>query len=388
MKAAIVCKKDKCAGCMACVECCPKGAITIVDNIVSYNAEIDKTKCIECGICHRVCHINNPPLMKKPITWKQGWTHDTELRKHSSSGGAAAEIERAFIRSGGVVFSCKYAKGEFIFSLAENEEETKVFAGSKYVKSNPAGVYKRIQKYLDKGIKVLFVGLPCQIAAVRNYTSDNQLLMTADLICHGTPSPRLLHMFLNEHKVDTNLLKNLKFRTKGNCSVVGKDHRLVRSGIRDFYIKTFLESVDYTENCYSCPFAKFERVSDITLGDSWGSDLDRSQRDLGISLILCQTQQGIDLINKTSIQLYDVDIEKAIEINDQLRHPSVKPAIREKFLKGITGGKKFERVMFECYPKQYIKNIIKMILMDLHFIQERERSGIIFSLIAELNTDE
>lgn len=42
-----------CRGCMlhACVDSCPKGAITIVD----HHAVIDKSKCIECGKCTKAC---------------------------------------------------------------------------------------------------------------------------------------------------------------------------------------------------------------------------------------------------------------------------------------------------------------------------------------------
>jgi len=45
---------DSCRGCIghACLQACPKGAITI-DNI--HRAHIDKTKCINCGMCAKAC---------------------------------------------------------------------------------------------------------------------------------------------------------------------------------------------------------------------------------------------------------------------------------------------------------------------------------------------
>ena len=36
-----VCEKDMCAGCMACIDICPKDAITIRDSLHAYNAVID-----------------------------------------------------------------------------------------------------------------------------------------------------------------------------------------------------------------------------------------------------------------------------------------------------------------------------------------------------------
>ena len=44
--------------------------------------------------------------------------------------------------------SCCFARGEFIFDIAERVDELQKFAGLKYVKSNPVGVYKEIKKDL------------------------------------------------------------------------------------------------------------------------------------------------------------------------------------------------------------------------------------------------
>ena len=40
--------------------------------------------------------------------------------------------------------------------------------------------------------------------------------------------------------------------------------------------------IDYTENCYSCRYASQSRVSDISLGDSWGSELSEEEKKKGI----------------------------------------------------------------------------------------------------------
>lgn len=77
------------------------------------------------------------------------------------------------------------------------------FVGSKYVKSNPVGIYDKVVEKLKNGNSVLFIGLPCQVAAVKNYMlamSDNirENLYTVDLICHGSPSPKILKLALYE----------------------------------------------------------------------------------------------------------------------------------------------------------------------------------------------
>ena len=50
-----VCAKDMCAGCMACINMCKKSAITIVDDYKTYNAVIDEVKCVNCGLCEKIC---------------------------------------------------------------------------------------------------------------------------------------------------------------------------------------------------------------------------------------------------------------------------------------------------------------------------------------------
>ena len=56
---------DTCRGCLAhrCEEACPKGAITFD---TEQKAHIDKSKCVECGACSRVCPYNAITVQKRP----------------------------------------------------------------------------------------------------------------------------------------------------------------------------------------------------------------------------------------------------------------------------------------------------------------------------------
>lgn len=128
---------------------------------------------------------------------------------------------------------------------------------------------------------------------------------------------------------------------------------------------TFLNSTTYTENCYECRFAQLERAGDITLGDSWGSELDQDVQNKGISLLLCQNEKGMELIEKTELILMDVDLERAIENNHQLQHPSLKPQQREIFFREFNKGSEFKSIVKKCYPKKYLKNTVKTMLYKL-----------------------
>lgn len=359
-----VCELNKCAGCMACVDICPKGAIEIKDSLSAYNAEIDEKKCIGCNACHKVCQVNHPASVKDPINWQQGWTENSEMRKECSSGGVATAISKGFLENGGIVCGCTFNEGKFIFEFAENEDELKKFIGSKYVKSNPIGIYKEIKSRLKREEKVLFIGLPCQIAALRNFISADlsDKLYTIDLICHGTPSPKVLDIFLKQYGLTLSSLKDIKFRVKAKFQIYGDYKGIITKGVSDRYSIAFLNALTYTENCYSCPYAKTERVSDVTLGDSWGSELAIDEQKNGISLILSQTEKGNELLKMANLRLEEVDIEKAIANNHQLEYPSFKPTGREKFFKGLKNCN-FNFLVFRILPKQCLRQNVKQFLI-------------------------
>ena len=98
--------------------------------------------------------------------------------------------------------------------------------------------------------------------------------------------------------MDIQSISELKFRNKEEFGLQSGYRRISFDGESDLYTFAFLTSLDYTENCYSCHYATLDRVSDITLGDSWGSELDVEEQKKGISLILCQTEKGKECISE------------------------------------------------------------------------------------------
>lgn len=365
-----ICDRNQCMGCMACADICPKNAISIVDTLKEFNAVIDEAVCIGCNACYAVCQKNNSIELMEPVQWKQGWSKNRELRGQSSSGGAASAIANAFIKGGGMVCSCLFKDGGFYFEITDNVEEAKKFCGSKYVKSNPVGMYKGITLLLAKKKKVLFIGLPCQVGALKIYISDKlqENLYTIDLICHGSPSPNVLDIFLKQYNRSLSDLNDIYFRMKMKFMIYGNYHSIVTKGVTDPYSIAFLNSLIYTENCYECPYAAKRRVSDLTLGDSWGSDLPEEEQKLGISLILCMTEKGKRLLNMAELHLEDVDIENAIKNNHQLEMPSLRPKGRDIFFEEL-GYRSFNMLVMKRFPKQCIRQMIKEVLIKAHVIR-------------------
>ena len=163
--------------------------------------------------------------------------------------------------------------------------------------------------------------------------------------------------------MDIEELEELNFREKTSFGLRSTEKDIGFSRIVDMYTYAFLKSIDYTENCYYCRYASQSRVSDISLGDSWGSELSEEEKKKGISLVLCQTKKGEELLKKSNLELFDADITRAIQLNHQLEFPSKIPSSRPFFFENLEKG--FDFTMKKILPKEHLKNEIKTILSKI-----------------------
>lgn len=367
MEATTVCERSECAGCMACVDICPKKAIKVADSVEHIDAVIDRSLCINCGLCYRVCQKNNPAELRGTVESWQGWAVPA-IRETSSSGGYASAIMRAFVERGGVVAACRFEKGSFRFALAHATEQLDGFAGSKYVKSDPSGIYRAVRKELQAGKRVLFIGLPCQVSAMRNFIGMakggclSDRLYTIDLICHGTPSMKVLVEALFEYGYDLDNVKKIWFRQNTEFGLRVDARKLMPEGCIDTYTMAFLDGICYTRNCYECDYATGERVGDLTLGDSWGTEL-KDEEPAGISLALVQTVKGRELLDMAGLELRPVNYANAVASNHQLQYPSKMTPKREKFFSSYQKKGSVKKTVRALWPKKVLKQWAKAMLV-------------------------
>ena len=190
----------ECTGCGACYNKCPKDAIRM-----EYDTEgflfpiIDENKCVNCGLCLQSCAVRNSQYKneKEPECYAM-WASD-EIRAVSSSGGMFTILANYILEQDGYVCGAAYTEGytavEHII-IHEKDDLTKL-RGSKYVQSNTKRVYREIQQLLDENNLVLFTGCPCQVAGLYAYLGKYyDKLYTADLVCHGVPSPKFMKSLL------------------------------------------------------------------------------------------------------------------------------------------------------------------------------------------------
>lgn len=276
-----ICEKNKCTGCYACANVCPVGCITMqCDEYGELHPVIDETKCIGCNACVKYCPNNYPLKFRSPKHCYAAWITDTKKRKQSASGGIGALLSEYVIsHHKGVVYgTCFDASLTPITTSVETLTELEAFKGSKYVQSTVGDSHKNIKRHLLEGRMVLYVATPCQIAALNSYLKkgyDN--LITVDLICHGVNPTSYLtdEIAYLKKKKGLSTITNCRFRSNDNNDfhlTLWRDNKRIYKAraYHQPYFCGFMMGITLRENCYSCNYARPERVADITIGDFLG----------------------------------------------------------------------------------------------------------------------
>lgn len=231
--------------------------------------------------------------------------------KTSTSGGAFYQIVDIFYQNGGgTVYGAILDKDLKVrHARATNKQECKLFQKSKYVRSDITNIYIQIAEDLCNNLRVLFTGTPCQVNGLKKYLAFKHLktenLFTVDLICNGAPKQFVWEEYKKwlEHQYNKKLTY-FAFREKGDRynpyltkACFSDGFTLVDSPKTACYNRLFLKKLIIPEGCFNCPFKKEERISDITLGDFWGSERILNSKSLQheVSLVLVNTKKGEQL---------------------------------------------------------------------------------------------
>lgn len=227
--------------------------------------------------------------------------------------------------------------------------------GSKYLQSNIKNLYTTIISLLEQGNFVFFTGTPCQVAGLRAcLKKDYQNLITADLICHGTPSAKVYRKYISElvkspHEkvIKTNFrdkvngwTPNLTTTTTTYTADKNEYNTYTFASEKDTYLQAFLSDLCLRKSCSVCPFACLPRQGDITLGDFWG--IDRFSAKLndqkGTSVVLLNNEKGKAFFKKYQRQAKfceKVPLKYAVKGNTFLIKPNEAHRLREAFFENL-----------------------------------------------------
>lgn len=342
-----------CTECGACSASCPKSAITFNNKNGFYEPAIDTEKCVKCGRCREVCHVVNDETKKKPIVAYGFQSSKKNILLKSASGGAFYSIAEQFIDHGGVVYA---ATMEIIQSIPiishcriSTIKDLEKGQNSKYAVSDLSVVYDEIKNDIKAGIKVLFSGLPCQVAAMTRFLGvQYSNFYTIDIFCHGNTSIFFFKEYLTylKEKYNKNITSYVfrdKTRGVGYYQYFDIDHtkRIKLSQFQEMYWYMIQNSLINMEACYLCKYSSGFRVGDISIGDFWG--VEKSQNDivrraakkaytgLGMSAVLVNSSKGQEIFDAVDGRMrFACNFDDIAQHGSAIKQPNPKPKDRDK----------------------------------------------------------
>lgn len=319
-------ENKNCCGCAACYSSCPKGCITMREDTEGFLYPIvDDKECIECGLCERVCPMINVGSSRKPLLILAIKNKSEEVRLNSSSGGVFSLLAENILNQGGVVFGAAYDENwDVVHTYIGDIKDLDKLRRSKYVQSRIGDTYKQARGFLNKGMKVLFTGTPCQIAGLIHFLRRPYAnLVTMDFVCHSVPSPKVWRKYLHEEYTRKGVdgknsvfqslkvmpfIKGINFRDKtygwkkysfslflAEASAEGEKNTVFRSLYYDnLYMNFFLSDTISRPSCFACKAKNGSSGADITVGDYWWIDAIHPEidDDKGCSVVYVFTDKG------------------------------------------------------------------------------------------------
>ena len=337
-------KKD-CCGCSACAQICPKNSITMkTDDEGFLYPAVNKDTCVNCGLCGKICPVLNKPAVNKPLAIYAAKHKDTEVKLKSSSGGMFTALAEYILKQGGVVFGAAFDKDwQVCHQWAENIEDLDKLRRSKYVQSDINATYKKAEEFLKSGRQVLFTGTPCQIAGLKNYLrKDYDNLLTADIFCHGVPSPAVWAKFLKEtyHAEDISFI-DFRFKRFGwdssylNITLKNGKELSGPNGIFKLFTPLFkakggklwrkvyrlpfsISNLYERPSCHACAFKGPEKTADFTMADLWGVHQIKPDfyDNTGVSVLLTNTEKAAKIFEN----LKDNLVYSALSYEDMVKY--------------------------------------------------------------------
>jgi len=365
-----------CTTCGACVNACALGAICMEADAEGFSYPQVSDACVECGTCECACPQLNAAHQQEKSKPEHGWLAvgtDKELIDNSASGGAFATFAKYVIeQKNGMAFGACMDEDFFVrHRCAQTISELSPLLGSKYVQSDTGLTYKECKEYLEQGRYVLYSGTPCQISGLKCYLGKTyDTLITVDIVCHGVSAPRAFQKYI-QWLSEKRAMKvvSYRFRNRTKYDRVGfisktvflskreKAITLWRRAECDVYYKAYLDGNLFRTSCYSCPYAKETRVSDITIGDCNSyRKYTRFHPYEASSIVLLNSMAGQQFWNAVSNQFdaIPLDVTAEMQANGQLHSPSLRSEDRDAVCADFVQGR------FEIYEENLFKQMVTL----------------------------
>lgn len=308
-----VARGNLCAGCGACAALAPD-AVTMALSPPGYlrphkhsalSAEQDAAITAVCpglGLTQTPGARTDDPLWGPVVRARTGHATDAELRYQGSSGGALSAVLVHLLGSGAVdaVVQITADPDNPVANrtiLSRTPQEVFAAAGSRYAPSAPLA---ELDAYLDTTDSYVFVGKPCDVAALRAWARhdprvDARFAYMLSFFCAGVPSQTGAHEILTA--LETTPTDVTAFRYRGNgwpgfATATLRDGTERKMTYADSWGNILTNHLQM--RCKICPDGT-GGFADLVFADVWDADADGFPvftEGAGTSLILSRTETG------------------------------------------------------------------------------------------------
>lgn len=312
-------EKAQCCGCSSCVQKCPRQCISLISDEEGFlYPKVNKSACIDCGICEKVCPLLIEAKVVEPLKVLSAYNLDEQIRLKSSSGGIFTLLAESIIQKGGVVFGARFDNHwNVILDYTDSIDGIDAFRGSKYSQAFVGDTFKQCKQFLESGRQVLFTGTPCQIAGLRLFLhKDYDNLLAVDIFCHSVPSPLIWNRYLHDITKGRPIAE-IQFRNKSNGwknyhFVIRFKNETVM--IDDFfwdnvYMRAFLQNLTIRPSCFACQFRGITcHQSDMSIADFWGIENIHPEMDddKGTSFVMLNTHKALKTAAELNLKTKEV----------------------------------------------------------------------------------
>ncbi len=301
-----------------------------------------------------------------------GYMTDNSKLLKSTSGGIATALSEYVIGRGGYVagvsYDTNFRNAEYI--VVNDMVGLQKLRGSKYVDSKKSNILTNVKNLLDQGKLVLFIGVPCIVAAMHKMCGRPPNLISCELVCHGPTLPKVHHEFIKEIETQyCSKVVEFSVRYKENAWMPSYLRAKFANGkiIKEPFYETdygFAFGVLGKEECYNCRFRGNNRKGDIMVGDYWGATkTDLFWNDYGVSVIFAETEKGDKILKKlNNFRLFPTNFESAVKENQMVIYTKTKDPRMNTFKTMLDEKGLHYAVKHTRSRKARIKLIIKKIL--------------------------
>lgn len=373
-----------CTGCSMCMAVCPHSAIAITLNHDGfYTPAIDEDKCINCGICKKVCYKFDVEIKSKNESDAECLSainrNEVEL-KMASSGAVSIELMRQCLKIGYKVVGVAYDKDSntAISEIADIPEKLEAFRGAKYFQSDTTKAFREIANDKSEQKYAIF-GTPCQIYAFKKLAEiqkkDNFLLI--DFFCHGCPSISLWKKYLEYSKAEfgVNDFNEISFRSKTHgwhefCFTFTQSNTQFNSSkYSDPFYELFFDMNALNKACYDCIPRGSVEATDIRIGDFWGWQYDNNSG--GVSAVVLRSEKGKALFRgvRDNFECKPYSFSEVIAAQSYGKIHAYNESARSETLALLSSDLNIKKIISLCRKRKPInvrvKRVLKIVLKRL-----------------------